>query len=124
MKKLNRKSFMLFGFLLSGMYVCAQNTSPSTFHWKILKPGEKAPNIIQKFNPTLKTNANPPAPGLVDGPDVRIFPSTHVQSEVIIAINKANPQNLLASANTLLGSFNYNQGYYSSTNGGATWSGS
>jgi hypothetical protein len=72
----------------------------------------------------MVTKANPPAPGLTDGPDVQIFPSSHVQSEVMIAINKANPNNLLASTNTLLAPLTYNQGFYSSSNAGLTWTGS
>ena len=63
----------------------------------------------------------------VDAPDIRIFPSPNVQAEVHISINHKDPNNLLASANTLLGadkgrSF-YNQGYYYSLDGGKSWSG-
>lgn len=110
-------------FLLVSVYGFTQ-TSPSTLQRKMLGAGEKIPALNQTFNATLKTQANPPARGLTDGVDVRLFPSSHVQSEVIIALNKKYPKNLLASANTLIGSFNYNQGYYASVDGGVTWTGS
>lgn len=38
-----------------------------------------------------------------------------------ISIDKTNPNNILASANTF--TTNYNQGYYYTTNGGTSWSG-
>jgi hypothetical protein len=63
---------------------------------------------------------------LVDHSDIRIFPSQNQQTETHISINKTNPQNLLASCNTLLpapGGSYYQQGYYYSFDGGATWNG-
>ena len=59
-----------------------------------------------------------------DNSDIRIFPSPVWQSEVHISINRANPNILLASANTYNPtSGNQNQGYYYSTDGGNTWQG-
>ncbi len=61
-----------------------------------------------------------------DGRDVQIFPSKHPQSEVSIIINKKNPQNFIASCNTYGAgpTHYYNQGYYSTHDGGKTWTGS
>ena len=81
-------------------------------------------SFSQKIKPALLTAPQSSAtPGLIDGTDVQIHPSANVQAEVTIALNKTNPQNLVASANTLIGPFNYNQGYYYSYDGGASWGG-
>ncbi|MDR0793417.1 MAG: T9SS type A sorting domain-containing protein [Chitinophagaceae bacterium] len=60
-----------------------------------------------------------------DNTDIRLLPSSsNWQSEVHISINRANPNILLASANTYNpSSGNHNQGYYYSTDGGNTWYG-
>lgn len=80
-----------------------------------------------KFNPSITTNANVSTSSIIDSRDVRIFPSPNIQSEVHISISKTNADNLVASANTLLGAnggdYFYNQGYYFSSNGGKSWSG-
>lgn len=69
---------------------------------------------------------SPAAIGATDGRDVQIFPSKDTQTEVTIIINKKNPQNLIASCNTFgAGSNHYfNQGYFSTHDGGAHWTGS
>ncbi|MGN6617564.1 MAG: T9SS type A sorting domain-containing protein [Ilyomonas sp.] len=84
-------------------------------------------NLTLKLNPTITTQANVSTSSITDSRDVRVFPSPNIQSEVHISINKTNPNNLVASANTLLGATGgdilYNQGYYFSLNGGKSWSG-
>lgn len=80
------------------------------------------------FNPDIQTTPNIPASpngvnAITDGQDVRIFPSANVQAEVHISINKLNPNNLVASANTYLPTTTYNQGYYYTLDGGNTWNG-
>lgn len=124
MKKLNTRICILGNLLLFSAFTFAQSINPISLQRRLNHEGKNLPNFSQKFNPTVKTVANPPVPGLTDGVDIRLFPSSHVQAEVIIAINKAYPKNLLASANTLLGAFSYNQGFYASVNGGLTWTGS
>ena len=126
MKKLNTKKLLLFCAVFLSSYMYAQENNPISLQKRLpLKAGEKLPAYNSKFNPTLKTKANALAPVSVsDGVDVRILPSSNVQSEVMITINKQNPLNLLASANTLVGPLSYNQGFYTSFDGGATWSGS
>ncbi|MEO6837640.1 MAG: hypothetical protein ABI185_04590 [Ginsengibacter sp.] len=84
------------------------------------------PEMNLKFNPTVPTKPNTSTnPNgvytITDGQDVRVFPSANVQAEVHISVNKLNPNNLVASANTYLGT--YNQGYYYTLNGGNTWNG-
>src|SRR5450631_1729775 len=63
------------------------------------------------------------APGITDHSDVQTFPTTHVQAEVHISINRQTPTILVASSNTYLNN-NYNQGRYVSTDGGFSWAGS
>ena len=80
------------------------------------------------FNPDVQATPNSPtSPNgintITDGQDVRIFPSANVQAEVHISINKLNPNNLVASANTYLPKTTYNQGYYYTLDGGNTWNG-
>src|SRR6478736_6497010 len=125
MKKLHTKKMLLLFVLFVTSYAYTQVSNPVSLQKRLsLKSGEKLPAYNAKFNATLKTKANTaPAASVSDGVDVRIFPSSNVQAEVIIAINKTNPLNLLASANTLLGPLSYSQGYYASHDGGATWSG-
>src|SRR5215831_9284319 len=125
MRKLNTRNTMLCCVLLLTTYGYAQNNNQISLQRRPnISTGQNAPVYNQKFNPTLKTQANPPVPGLTDGADVRIFPSSHVQSEVTIEQDIHNPLHLVASANTLLGSLSYNQGYYYSLDGGTTWGGS
>jgi hypothetical protein len=124
MKKIYTTNILVFAFLLLFNSIHAQSNKAASLQ---RKSDANAQNIIppvKKFNPPLVTKANPPAAGLSDGPDVQILPSSNVQSEVMIALNKANPNNLLVSTNTLLGPVTYNQGFYSSSNGGASWTGS
>jgi len=84
-------------------------------------------NFTPTFKPSVTTKASPSTSSLTDAPDVRVHPSANIQSEDHISINKTNPDNLVASANTLLGidkgRILYNQGYYYSSDGGKTWSG-
>ena len=85
------------------------------------------PKVVSKFNPTIasKPNSTYSPDGvtkITDGQDVRVFPSANVQAEVHISINKLNPNNLVASANTYLPT-TYNQGYYYTLDGGNTWNG-
>ncbi|MEP6845071.1 MAG: T9SS type A sorting domain-containing protein [Panacibacter sp.] len=125
MKKFHMRELLLFAVILLCSYAYAQNNPISLQRKLTTKPGQKPPPFNAKFNPTLKTTASPSlAPTVTDGVDVRIFPSSNVQAEVIISINKSNPSNLLVSTNTLLGPFAYSQGYYASLDGNLTWSGS
>src|SRR6478752_2136661 len=124
MKKFYTANIVLFVFLLLNGSVQAQTNKAALLQRKLNSNAQNIILPVQKFNPPLITKANAPAAGLSDGPDVQIFPSGNVQAEVMIAINKTNPNNLLASTNTLLGPLTYNQGFYSSSNGGATWTGS
>ena len=114
MKKLNTKNFLLLCSLLLSTYSFSQTKDPRSQQIRAnVVPGQKLPEYKAVFNPTLPTTANRVlAPGIVDGPDVRMFPSSNVQAEVTIALNKSNPLNLLASANTLNGPYAYNQGFY------------
>jgi len=92
------------------------------------KTQKTAANFTPKFNSSIATKANVSVSTVIDTKDIRIFPSPNIQSEVHISINKRNPDNLIASANTLLGASGgkvlYNQGYYFSLDGGKSWSGS
>ena len=123
MKKLNIESALLMGALALSTFGFAQTKNPISQQRRAeIFPGQKLPEYKGVFNPTIKTAASPSlAPGLIDGVDVRIFPSSNIQAEVTIAINRSNPLNLLASANTYVST--YNQGYYASSDGGVTWSG-
>ncbi len=60
------------------------------------------------------------------GTNIRIFPSVNRQTEVHISIDRTTPpyNYLIASANVMLPTGNFDQGYYYSVNGGSTWSGS
>jgi hypothetical protein len=62
------------------------------------------------------------SPGITDHNDVQILPSSSIQAELHISINKQNPNILVASANTY-NSGTYSQGRYVSNNGGLNWSG-
>jgi hypothetical protein len=102
----------------------------SLLTWQIKrddKTQKTAQNFTSKFNPSIRTEANVSVSTITDTKDVRVFPSPNIQSEVHISINKKNPDNLIASANTLLGASGrkvlYNQGYYFSLDGGKSWSG-
>lgn len=82
--------------------------------------------FIQSYHPTVKTKGNSPnvingIARVIDGTDVRVFPSANPQSEVHISIDENNPNNLVASCNTFAG--NYNLGYYFTLDGGVTWNG-
>lgn len=123
MKKFNTRSCLLGGAMLLSIFANSQ-TSPISLQRR-LDNNEKGNGFFKdKFNPTLPTKPNASLrAGIIDGTDIRLLPSSHVQSEVIITINKNNPSNLLASANTLLGAFQYNQGFYASLDGGVTWTG-
>lgn len=84
------------------------------------------PKVVSKFNSTITSKSNSTyspdgVTAITDGQDVRVFPSANVQAEVHISVNKLNANNLVASANTYLGT--YNQGYYYSFDGGNTWNG-
>ncbi len=124
MKKINLKSLLLLSLLLGSTLAFSQARNPISQQRRAeLLPGQKLPEYRASFNPTMKTIANPALiPTITDGVDVRIFPTANIQAEVTIAINRSNPLNLLASANTYVST--YNQGYYSSLDGGVTWSGS
>lgn len=67
--------------------------------------------------PAVAQQAGPAVPG----GDIRVFPSNTPQTEMSIAVNPANPANLLITSNT---SGSSPQGYYYSFDGGQTWGGS
>ena len=74
---------------------------------------------------TIPTTPNSPST-ITDNVDVRIFPSTTIQSEVHISVNRINPNNVIASCNTIfpnIGFSDFNQGHYFTTDGGLTWQG-
>ncbi len=126
MKHLNARLCLLSVMLFCGIISFGQKTNPiSQQRKKDIVPRQTGNNITSKFNPTLSTQPNTSqGSGITDGADVRVFPSSNVQSEVHISINKNFPYNLLASTNTLVGPFKYNQGFYASFDGGMTWGGS
>lgn len=82
----------------------------------------KDKTVIQSFKPTLSTSPNPSTVSATDNSDIRVYPSSHSQSEVHISLDINNPDNLLISANTYTNT--YQQGYYVSNNGGSSWTGS
>ncbi len=124
MKHVNSASLLAGGLLLLNICAFSQTTTPVSLQRKLNGKTQSPGALVQKMNPTLSTFASPsPSVKLTDKKDVRIFPSSHVQAEVMIVLDKNNAQNLLAAANTLLGPFGYNQGFYSSSDGGATWTG-
>ena len=124
MRHVNLASCLAGGLLLLNFCAFSQTNSRVSLQRKLTKETGNPNAFVKKMNATLATSPSPSlVPTLTDGRDVRIHPTSDVQAEVIIAINKSNPQNLLASANTLLGPFQYNQGFYSSLDGGATWTG-
>ncbi len=55
--------------------------------------------------------------------DIQVYPSSNDQSEVSIAVNWCNTNNMLIGGN-VVGSLGYSQGYYYSEDCGMTWSGS
>ncbi len=60
--------------------------------------------------------------GVASSVDIRVFPSNNYQSEVSIAINPLNLNDLLIGANVLVPG-GFRQGYYYSFDGGLSWSG-
>ena len=121
-------------FCCTSLIAQTQKTPPlptdKRMTWQSLRnttTNKSIPDFQPQFKPTLATKANASQGTIVDSKDVRVFPSPNVQSEVHISINHKNPNNLIASANTLLGAKKgrviYNQGYYFSKNGGQSWSG-
>ena len=123
MKKIHSVVY-LGGMMLLSISTFSQSGSPISLQRRLDKHDQKSSLFTQKPSPTIPTKPNASlTAGITDGADVHIFPSSNVQAEVTVEINKSNPQNLLASANTLLGPFAYNQGFYSSSDGGLTWAG-
>lgn len=120
-------TILLFGQQLFSQTLSAQKDSLLSWQTKRDKKNLVVSNFTPKFNSSIKTKANASTSSITDAQDVRVFPSPNVQSEVHISINKTNPNNLVASANTLLGASGgkllYNQGYYFSFDGGQSWSG-
>ncbi len=100
--------------------------------------GEERGRIPGYVYPTLSTcpvaatyTANLPVTNAygvkaTDNPDLQVLPgSCNQQAEVHISIDKNNPKFIIASANVDGNSTNGSeQGYYYSTDGGATWQGS
>ena len=124
MKKISFSSCLTGGLLLLSISSFSQTSNPISLQRRLNSNGKTSSLFIQKPSATIPTKPNASlTAGITDGADVHILPSSNVQAEVIIEVNKSNPQNLLASANTLLGPFAYNQGFYSSSDGGVTWSG-
>lgn len=124
MKKVTNTSCLAGGLLLLSICSFSQTGNLISLQRRLNTRGQNSSLFIQKPSPTIPTKPNASlTAGITDATDVHIFPSSNVQAEVIIEINKSNPQNMLASANTLLGPANYNQGFYSSSDGGVTWAG-
>jgi hypothetical protein len=93
------------------------NTSPRPKGVAAGKPGTKQK---ESKKPVGGFSTNSLTTGA--GDDIRLWPSNNHQSEVHISIDKTNPCNLVASANTYTDE--NSQGYYYSTDGGNTWQGS
>jgi hypothetical protein len=137
MKALNIKLYLIASVLFCGLTTSAQapkQTSKDLLYTGQVKRdravGKKLADFTPKFKPSVNTTANQPEGSgyIIDTKDIRVFPSANIQSEVHISINKKNPDNLIASTNTLLGivdsQYLYNQGYYYSLDGGKIWNGS
>jgi len=121
-------TIIFFSQKLLSQTLSAQKDSLLTWQTKRdNKTQQNVANFTPKFKPSITTNASISTSSITDSRDVRVFPSPNIQSEVHISVNKTNPNNLIASANTLLGASGgdifYNQGYYFSLNGGKSWSG-
>lgn len=71
-----------------------------------------------------ESNPPPTSEDISSSIDKIVYPSYNDQSQVSIAINPLNSNNLLIGANTNIGQFiNPRQGYYYSTNGSSDWLG-
>ncbi|MBI2344748.1 hypothetical protein HYV10_01595 [Candidatus Dependentiae bacterium] len=99
-----------FCFLLLVIYLLVNSKILAQFSPKIRLESKvsltrSSPNILFK--------------GILSSSDIRVYQSSNDQTEVSIAINQANLNNLLIGANTTGG-----QGYYYSADGGNNWLGS
>ncbi len=120
MRKFNYIGILILSFLIvtqNGLY--AQNADDKKLQ-VIEVPGYQYPTTV---NPSVTTNPAQQLTGVLinDATDIRVFPSSNPQSEIHTSISKANPQNILISAQTYFGTSV--QGYYYSNNGGTTWAG-
>ena len=132
MKIQNKVPLITFLFIL--VFFLINKSNAQTAHEKFLsaqgiRSGKTKPQTV--FNPTLKTNGNglflnnSKSLSAIDGTDVRILPSANPQSEVHISIDKTNPNNVIASANTYNNiTSTYQQGHYITNNAGELWYGS
>ena len=59
---------------------------------------------------------------ICDFPDIQVYPSSDMQSEVHLSINPIDSNNLILSCNTYLNN-HYSQGYFYTFNAGNTWGG-
>lgn len=109
--------FFVSSFILLSILLKAQNYDSV----KTLSINKNYTPQFQQTKQDSQTNyiVNPDI--ICGGTDKHILSSSNPQSEVHISIDKTNPNNILASANTF--TTNYNQGYYYTTNGGTSWSG-
>lgn len=111
-------------------FAFSQTITPTSLYNNLinLRPTNKIPQnykLNESNANTIPTTPNSPST-ITDNVDVRIFPSTTIQSEVHISINRNNPNNLITSCNTIFphtGFSDVNQGHYYSTDGGITWHG-
>ena len=124
-KTITRTTIAAICFILSLLSIKANAQSNSPITWQGFNAvNTQAPTNL---NPTLNTAGNGITLGsqgitVNDTTDIRVSPSSHQQSEVHISLNLSNPNNVLASSNTYTST--YQQGYYTTSNGGNTWSGS
>ena len=116
-------------FAITIFCVSAQNIQPTSLYnnFKHKIGFDLNKNIRPKIFSTIPTVANSSTNRVIDGNDVRVFPSGTQQSEVHISINRNNPNNLITSCNSIsIGSLftTFDQGEYYTTDGGLNWSGS
>lgn len=119
---MKKNYFVLAFFILSTLIVKAQNFD-TIKTLMINKSYHPSFQVSQQDSSTQNNALTSPSPDgvICGGVDMRVLSSSNPQSEVHISIDKTNPNNILASANTF--TTNYNQGYYYTTNGGTSWSG-
>lgn len=112
---------LLMGFMIGTPASYAQSRLPEYRVFNATPP--PAGYLPMTSAPTTKkaaTSTVVTTNSLTDGQydDIQLFPSANPQSEVHISIDKTNPSDLIASANT------QSQGFYYSRDGGQTWTGS
>ncbi|MBS1512264.1 MAG: T9SS type A sorting domain-containing protein [Bacteroidetes bacterium] len=103
------------------------NPEPGSFFIRNATDGRR---VSVKKEPPLPIQQSIPLPInktsgilLTDVLDTRVLPTLNMQATVTIAINKQNPNNLVATSETYSTTASGNKGYYYSNDGGLTWTG-